>query len=188
MKGIGCIVGIAALGLVLILGFSTFMWGVGVWNTEASLRNQFTAKQTDNKNAYDNMWKKIAQTAQVPQMQAEALKCVLDAYVKGRGSDGGSLFKSVTEAVPNLDQSVYLNLMNMIAAARDSWQMNQTMLLDIKREHDNLRTKFPSCLICSSKPALEAIIITSGRTEKAFETGKDDDIDLIPVQRVERQK
>jgi hypothetical protein len=57
--------------------------------------------------------------------------------------------------------------------------MRQKELIDYKREHDNLRKLFPSCIFVGSRPEIKIIIITSEKTENTFKTGKDNDVDVF---------
>jgi Tfp pilus assembly protein PilX len=55
---IGCGI-FLVLGLVVALILGIFF--VTTMNKETRLRNQITAKQTDNTSEYDNLWKKLSQ-------------------------------------------------------------------------------------------------------------------------------
>lgn len=166
------IVVFALLGFFI---FGYFVMSVSYKGQEARLRNAVKAKQEDNKNEFDNVWKKISQVAQVTEEQREALKDIIVGYAQGRGTGGGSLAKSVTEAVPNLDTKVYQNLQNIITSARDGFTARQKELLDLKREHDNLIDSPISGFFLSGVQKIDVKLVTSTRTEKSFETGKDDD-------------
>jgi len=66
---------------------------------------------------------------------------------------------------------------NIIASSRDSWTMRQKELIDLSREHNKLLGLFPGSLVFSilGRKPIDITIVTSSKTEKAFETGKDDD-------------
>lgn len=159
--------------IVLIVGG---MW-ISYSNTEIRLRKTIEAKQIDNKNEYDAMWKKIAQTAEVTDEHKKALREIFEGYATARGGIGedGTLMKWLHEAVPNVDLKTYENLQNIIVASRDSFVMRQKELLDLKREHDIALNTFPSSMFVGSRPPIDVVIITSTKTEKAFNTGKDDE-------------
>lgn len=172
------------LVLALIFAGIIFGWGVSVSNHEIALRNQIVAKQTDNKNQFDSMWKSQMQAFQVTDAQKQMLYDVIVGNSKARTTGNGSLATMVTEAVPNIDKStdLYRELMNTVTALRSTWTRKQTEIIDYKREHDNLIDQFPSSLVCSllNRKKIDIIIVTSDRTENSFVTGKDDDIDLRP--------
>lgn len=167
---------IAAIGVSILLAIGVaFLWGVGVSNSEVRIRNAITAKQRDNQSELDNLQKKIGQTAQVTTAQTKALLDIIVGNAQARTQKGGSLATLVHEAVPNVDVKVFQNLQNVIAAGRDSWTMRQKELLDLKREHDNVRTLFPGSLVVGSRPEIIVTVVTSDRAEEAFKTGKDND-------------
>jgi hypothetical protein len=172
----------ALLGLVvlLVLGAgSILIYGVSVSNAEIGLRNLINAKQRDNKAEFDNMKHKIGEVATVSEFQFEKLKEIFTEYAKARTSGGEHALASwVKESVPNVDTKTFENLQNIIVSSRDSWTQRQKELLDQGRQHTDLLTKFPSSLILSGilgRQPIEITIVTSTATEKAFQTGKDDD-------------
>jgi hypothetical protein len=174
--GCGVLFGIGVI-LSLILGG----YFVSVMNRETGLRNQITAKQKDNTSEYDNLWKKLSQSAQVTDAQREALRDIIVGYADARNSGSGSLATSVREAVPNVDSSTFNNLLNIVTSSRDAWTMRQKELIDMKREHDNIIDMVPSNIVCAilGRDKIEIKIVTSTRTEESFKTGKDDDVDLF---------
>jgi hypothetical protein len=131
----------------------------------------------------DKMWKNISQTAQVTEEQKRALMEIFNGYATARAGtgDNGSLMRWVQESVPNVDQSVYRNLQNIILAERDGFARRQKEILDFKREHDNLIDTFPNNMFAAvlGRAKINVIIVTSDRTEKAFESGKDNDVNLF---------
>lgn len=190
---------IISLGITVIVILLLMVFGgqaIGIFNRFATLRAAFDNKQIDNTSEHDNMWKKISQVAQVTDAQKEAIKDIMVGYAQARsqGRDGsGSFVNAVREVVPNMDTTTFNNLQNVIVGSRDSFTMRQKELLDIKREHDTLRTTFPGNFVAVifKVEELKAKIVTSTKTEKAFETGKDDDVSVFsnkkPVE-VEKSK
>ncbi|MFA5130603.1 MAG: hypothetical protein WC477_06885 [Patescibacteria group bacterium] len=176
----------AVVGVVTCLGIGFLVAAVlfiSCMNTEARLRNAIVAKQRDNTSEFDNMWKKISQTAQVTDAQKEALKDIFTSHAQARTGNGGggSVMKWVQESVPNVDLSTMKNLQNIITGSRDAWTMRQKELIDLKREHDNLIDVFPSSAVCAilGRQKIDIQVVTSGRTERSFETGKDDDVNVF---------
>jgi hypothetical protein len=83
---------IAVIGLVgtfllgiLIIGI---MW-VSYSNAEHRLRNTIVAKQRDNQNEMDAMWKNISQTAQVAEKDRSSLMEIFNGYAQNRQGGGG---------------------------------------------------------------------------------------------------
>lgn len=174
--------GIVAAGLLFVVVM--VVWGISVSNKETRLRATITAKQKDNTSEYDNMWKKISQVAQVTDAQKEALKEIFVSYAQARTGDDSKnlLFKAVHEAIPNVDTSTFNQLINIITASRDGFTMRQKELLDLKREHDIMIDTIPGGLLLSflGREKINVNIVTSSRTERAFETGKDDETNVFP--------
>ncbi len=171
----------ATLGVVgFLVLFIAIAW-ISANNSEARLRNQFEAKQVDNTSQFDNMWKKIAQVAQVTEKDRESLAQIFVQHAQARTGDGGggAVMKWIQESVPNVDSSGYRNLQNIIVASRDSWTDNQRQLLDIKREHDNLLDTFPSSIFVGGRGRLKAVIVTSERSDEAFKSGRDNNTNVF---------
>lgn len=175
------IIGGACLLIVAVVIY--MMMSLGYHRKENNLRQLIVAKQRDNQNQFDNVWKKISQVAEVTDGQKEALKEIIIGYAQARGTGGGSIAKAVHEAVPNVDTSTFNNLQNIIVAARDGFTRNQRELLDLKREHDTVLTDPISGFFVGGKSPIEVTIVTSSRTAQSFESGKDDDVSVFKRQK-----
>lgn len=179
----GWIIALGIGGSLLLMVIIMLFYGIGVSNKEARLRNQITAKQTDNTNEYDAMWKKIKQSAEVTDGQKEALRQIFVDHAKARSGDGGknAVMLWIKESIPNVDTSTFNQLMNIVTGSRDRFTMRQKELLDFKREHDNMIDTFPSSMILSflGRGKIDVVIVTSTRTKEAFRTGEDDDTSVF---------
>lgn len=155
--------------------------GIGVYNTHIDLKTKIEAQQQANEVVFDNMWKKISQVAQVSDKYKDGLKEVLLAYTTGRSKGDSQLLMDWTkEAVPSFDSSIYKQINNIVVGSRDDFTKNQQILVDLSRQHNQFIQKFPTniyCGILGIKP-IEIKLVTSTKTDKAFETGKEDDIKL----------
>lgn len=178
------IIGGILAGGAFLLAIVAFFWGMGNYNRAQSLKNQITAKEQANTAIFDNMWKKISQSAQVTDSQKDALKDVFTSYAEARSGGGGqgSFINAVKEAIPTVDVSIFKNLQNIIVGARDEWTANQIALVDIGREYNTMLDVFPSNILLRmfGFEKINVKIVTSTRTGEAFKTGKDDDVDLSP--------
>jgi len=178
------VIGLGIMGIVVlvicVLGGSV----IGTFNQEVSLRTTIEAKQKDNTSEFDNMWKKISQVAQVTEAQKNAVKEIIVGYASARSqgkNEEGSFINALHEAIPNVDTKAWANLQNIIVGSRDSFTMRQKELLDLSREHNKLLRTFPSNIVLGmlGKKEINITIVTSSKTEKTFETGKDDDVELF---------
>ena len=172
---------IGILTFLLISGISIVGKGITLYNQEISLRNQIEAKQQENTAHFDNMWKKIKQTVQVSDKYKDGLKEVLASYTSGRKKESDQLLMDWTkEAIPSFDSSIYKQLMNIVTASRDDFTLNQKELIDLNRQHDVLLDTFPNNIYYRvlGIEKIKITIVTSTKTEDAFKTGKDDDIEF----------
>lgn len=174
-------IGLVVFAVAALFGVVVIATVVSTLNRETLLATSIQAKQRDNANEMDGMWKTIDQVAQTTQAQKDALLEIFTGYAKARTTTGGSLANWIKESVPNVDTSTFNNLQNIIAGKRDGFVMRQKELLDLSREHNRLLQTIPSGWICSifGRKPIEVVIVTSSRTEGAFKTGKDDDVTLF---------
>ena len=181
MKRTGLILAAVFVGGFAILLAVIFFWGMGNYNRAKVLQNQITAKEQANTTIFDNMWKKIAQSTQVTDLQKDALKEVFVGYATARGGNGGGSFiNAVHEAIPTVDVAIFKNLQNIITGARDEWTANQVALVDIGREYNTMLDVFPGNIVLRMLgfEKVTVKIVTSDRTDQAFKTGKDNDTKL----------
>jgi hypothetical protein len=172
---------IGVVGLIAVIGITLLFGAVSFHNKEVDLRTQIMAKQTDNKNQMDSMWKSINQTAQVAEKDRDSLTQLFNEYAQNRGSGGGGIMKWVQESVPNVDNTTMVNLQNIIVSQRDSFKFRQTEILDLSREHNRLLQRFPNNIYAGflGRKSIDITVVTSSRTERAFETGVDDETTLF---------
>ncbi|AEO93404.1 virion structural protein [Bacillus phage G] len=176
-----------AVGVGAILVFFIIVAAIGsttLWSQRGKvvkLENKIEARYNFNKSDYDKMWKTFVETAKVTELQAEQFKDVYTELISGRYEDTDLLFKMVQESNPQLGTEVYTNLQRQIAADRSTFNNNQKAILDIINQYNNYieHDAIIIAFITNRKPIDSSkYIITSERTEKAFESGKDEVIDL----------
>jgi hypothetical protein len=172
---------IAILSSIAIVFVFILAYVFNINNTATGLGNLIIAQGTKNTAEYDNMWKTIKQTAQVTEAQKNAIMEVVVGYATARGGNKGSLATLVHEAVPNVDVSTFTKLQNIIDSKRSEWTRNQVILVDYKREHDNLMDMQPSGFVLKllGHKKMDITIVTSGKTKESFRTGEDNDTELF---------
>jgi hypothetical protein len=166
--------------VILAISISSIFGYVVNFNNQCVKSEQaLQAQYSDNQNSYDAMFKKIKETAQVPDKYVAGLKTVYDTAMKGRYGDEGShaVMQWITEQNPNLDASVYKQIQQVIEASRNDFKANQTTLLDKKRIYQTLLNEWPGSILAGilhyPKLDLKSIdIVTSDITEQAFATKK----------------
>lgn len=184
----GKIVSIVVAGFLLLLVIIGVSTSISSKNTEVKLRNAVVAQQDVCKANFDKMYKVISQLAEIPERFAdkskEAFKEIYPQLMDGRYSkDNASLMKWVQESNPQYDMAavgrLYEKLANAIEANRDEYFIEQAKLIDLKREHDTYIASFPASFFVGDRGEVAIKIVTSSVTEKAYETGKDDNIQLF---------
>jgi hypothetical protein len=175
---------IGCLGLVAITILTVIITAILVWNQRGeavALETKIEAQLKANESNYDSMWKRFTEMAQVTEIQAEQFKDVYTGLIEGRNQDTDLLFKMVQEHNPQLNGEVYTKLQNEISAGRIEFDRNQKKILDIIAEYNRLvqHRGILMAIITQRQPLdSDKYIVTSDRAEKAFETGKDDTVDL----------
>lgn len=166
---------------ILVLGLIGLVYGIGTYNSTAKLKNTYEMKVKANSGEFDNMWKQISQVCQIADSKKNAFKEIFNGYATARTPAGaGQVMFWVKENAPNLDLSVYDKAQNIIVASRNGWTARQTELVDIAREYNQNLVTFPKNVFLAmfGFEKIDPKVITSSRTEKAFEDGKDDDVSL----------
>lgn len=179
------------IGSILFLAMVFFMNGCSIRNQALVKREAVDAKQKNYTTEYDNMWKKIATIAKVPdrfqEKSKEAFKEIYIQMTEARYKDSrqDAFMRWVQESNPQFDMKavgdLYGKVMNEVVASRDRLQDVSQELTAIVADYNAYIQKWPNAWFLSSSnfPRKEAKVITSSRTEEAIRTGKDDDIDIF---------
>lgn len=176
--------------IAVILGAIGFGMYFSYTNTEISKRETTLSQQETCKANYDKMFKTISQVAQVPEQfmekSKEAFKEIYPELMEGRyGNDrGGALMSWVQESNPNFDMSasakLYENVQIAVEANREEYFVEQKKLIDMRRSHSTFIKQFPARLFLGGVEEIEITVVTSTVTEKVYQDGKDDDVELFP--------
>lgn len=177
------IVGIVVLGIIMGVSFGAAI--MGFYNNAVKMENGIKAQYEQNKNNYDNYFKKLKETAQVPEMYTDDMRKIYGEVITGRyGSQGSrAMFQWIKEHNPSLDAALYKKVQDVIESGRNSFGADQKMLLDKKLQYDNYRQTFPNNVIAGflGFPKInldEYAIVTSEETEDAFKTKKSEPLKL----------
>jgi len=158
---------------------------ISINNSLVTQEAGLTAQYKQNQNNYDNFIKKVVEVAQVPSMMRDDLEKVTKAAIQGRYGEKGSqaVFQFIKEQNPTVSSEVYTKIQQVIDSGRTSFESEQKMLLDKKRVYEVSLNSFPTSFVAKflgfPKIDLSNIdIVTSDRTDKAFEKKKDEPIQL----------
>lgn len=173
---------IVVVGIFFTIGLMLVGTGISVYNKNVDLTTKYKAQVKSNEVIYDKVWKVISQKAQISNAAADKFKDVYTNIMDARyGNTDNVMMNWIQEQNPQFDNSLFKDLSQSVEGLRAEFAMIQQKLIDIKREHDVFRTKFPNTIYCMvlGIKELELKIVTSSKTEKAFEIGKDDDVKLF---------
>lgn len=169
---IGGIIAVALIGIYFILKIS-------ISNTEIYKHNLVKAKEKEVANVYDDVWKTISQVAQVSEDYRTSFDSIYSHIMSDRYSaNDGSLMKWIKESNPKFETTLYLDLANTIESKRGEFKNVQSVLIDVVRQYNDYVSVFPNSFFLNKEP-LEVKLILSTRTNKAVETGVDDDVKLF---------
>jgi len=150
---------------------------VGIKNQAVELGNQFEAQISDNKNIYTKVNNIIFGLANVAETERASFGEIYSDLMGSRAQGTeNAMMAWVTEHTPQMSNDLYLQVSQAIEVQRNEFARAQTKMISIKQEHDNLRERFPSSIFMSmfGETELELQMVTSTQTERAFETGVDD--------------
>lgn len=180
----GKIVALGIAGFLLLVLIVGIIFAASIWNQRGEAvkyENKIDALLQTNKSDYDKMWKTFVEMTQVTELQAEQFKDVYIDLISGRNEDQNLLFKSVQESNPQLGTEVYTQLQRQIAADRATFNNNQKKILDVINQYNTYveHKAIIMALITGRKPLDSSeYIVTSVKTDNAFESGQDENIDL----------
>lgn len=178
---------IIGLVLVVVLAGIVTMWSVGVSNAEVRLANRGEAQQENCEAFFDKMWNILIEQKAVSNEYKEAFAEIYPALMEGRYSTGGNMMKWIQESNPDFDVSLYKKLMASIEGERNGFFVEQQKLIDINREHNDMRQTFPKKIIVGDRVNIGyeedengtviktgITIIKSTTTNEAYDTGVSD--------------
>ncbi|MBE6318278.1 MAG: hypothetical protein E7081_04830 [Bacteroidales bacterium] len=167
---------IAVIVIVVVLVAMYFSYN----NKEIALRKEADAQRGKIESVHDKMWKVIKQKANVTEQYRDMFEKVYPDIIAGRYSgEGATAMKWIQEANPEIDASVYKDLMQAIEIQREHLNAAQTRMLDVIREREALIESYPSRWFISNKSEIEYEVVSSTRTKTVMETGLDDDIEMF---------
>lgn len=179
------IIGYGVLATVVLFVIIYISSVFGYRSDCVNFEQMIPAKYDDNRNQYDNGWKRLKEMTQVKDMYAEDLRKIFDDTMKNRyGKDGTkAMFQFIQEHNPTLAPEVYTKIQAAIEAWRISFAADQKELRDMKAQYGMVRNGTRAVFVgfWFSFPHIDLNkydIVTSDATEAAFATKRTDEIKL----------
>lgn len=180
-KQLGIIIGVALV--IGFLGLMVYMAKFNIKKEAGQLKNAYNSQLKVNENRFNSMWKIIKTEAKIPEKYKDAIKEVLVANNTSKyGANGyqqGGLMNVLQEANPNFNDAMYQRLMNIIESEMKAFERDQNTLIGIAQQYNDLLLTWSAQTFLDDLTPMEAKIVTSTKTKKAFETGVDDDTDIF---------
>ena len=171
------------IGVVIL--FALIGSVVSIYNTSATHEVNLEAQYQDNQNVLANYYNKVNELIQVPEQYKNDYKEIIESAVKGTYGEGGSkaIFQFLQERQINYDNSLNVKMMQVIESGRNDFKNSQTTLIDKRRTYQvylaDLYTGFVAKLMGFPKVDLKRYDpVINDKTEKAFETKRDEGLDL----------
>lgn len=187
----GLITSIVVATLVAVFATSAVFGFVGFQNQANRHENAIKAQYTANQNVYDNGYKKVLEVAQIPEAYAADFRNLYHEAITGRYGDQGSraAMQWIQEQNPNIDATLYRQVQQNIEIFRNDFTATQKQLISYKQEYENFliantSSRFYNWLASAfggQYPHIDLTkfdIVTSARTEGAFQTKKDEPLRL----------
>lgn len=181
---------LAVLGVVGMLVVGVIFGFIGFQNESNRYENGIKAQYDNNRNVYDNGWKKVKEMAQVPELYTDQLKDLYDGTMTGRYGPNGSraLLQFIQEQNPTLDATLFRQIQQAIESFRNQFQQSQTELVARRQQYENYLTtntssRFYNWVSGGSYPKIDLTkydIVTSDKTEEDFQRKKSEPLDLKP--------
>lgn len=184
---------LAALGIGIALVVGTVLGYVSFSNDANGFEVDIPAQYQQMKNVYDNGWKEVMETAQVPENYRDDMIKVWQAALTGRYGANGSqaTLQFIKEANPNIDPALYRKVQEKIEAFHATFSASQTKIISEKQEYNrmlvattsgrfyNMIGHYPhiQCGIPDGTADRYAIL-TSDKTETDFQLHKADALNL----------
>ena len=171
--------GILLIGMIfgISIGGTCLSW----YTKENTLRVSINSKTLENEVVFDNVWKTISQKVQVSDDYRKSFQEIYVGMAEGRYPKGdGTMMKWVQESNPNFDITLFKSVMNSIEGLNATFTENQRQLIDLGKQHDIILTTPPASFFYGliGKTHIDLKLVTSTRTQNAFATGKNDNIDI----------
>jgi hypothetical protein len=180
MKTLIAVIGVLGVLAVVLVGSY-----VSNYNYGNEAETEIKAQYKNMKNILGQYSLKIKEAAQIPSMQTDDLAKLFNGSLGARyGKDGsGAAMQWIKEQNPNLDQSTYKKLQQLIEAGRNKFENTQTRFIDAKRTYEtNLGYLWKGMWMrLAGYPKINLAdykIITSNHAKKTFDTGVDEGLQL----------
>ncbi len=159
--------GLFAMAVAMI-----FALNISYNNKQKMYHTLYEAEVQNIETRLDNMWNIIADKFSMNRQYAEDFKEMAKINVNAFQSNG-EVFRWVHTQMPQVDPSLYREVMTTIEAERLSFERSQKKIIDVVREHNYLIVSVPAAWFISDKTPLEWQVISSTETKEIMKSRTD---------------
>jgi len=174
------IFGIGLLGLIVLAGSY-----VSINNTCVAKEASLAASKDNSKTVYDNFWKKVKEVGQVPAQYSKDMAETYSKIMDARYANTTKVAMNwIQEANPNFDPSMYKQVQQVVESSRNDFQASQKDMIDRVRDYKTYVGQMPTSFFArmAGFPKIDFKdyeVMTSDRTDDAFKTHKDQEVDVF---------
>ena len=128
---------LGVFGLFALIGVGLVVGYVGFSNDANAFEVDIPAQHQQMKNVYDNGWKQVMETAQVPQNYTEDMQKAWHGALTDRYGSKGSqaVLQLIKEANPQIDASLYKKVQEQIESFHATFTAAQTKIISEKQAY-----------------------------------------------------
>ena len=171
------------IGLVpiVVLLLISFIMNISYSNKQVTIYNKLTAQQEVCEVFYDKMFKILKQKAGVVSKAKDDFNDIYLSIIDGRyaDDDGSGFIDWIQKSNPDFDLELYKDLMVTIEHERTMFFEEQKVLIDINMTYSNLLQTIPSKWFVDKDKIFDMIVIKSQQTNSVYETGEENDLNLL---------
>ena len=172
------VLALGALGIFVLGGEY-----ISVHNTCVAKEASLEASKDQSKSVYDNFWKKVKEVASVPSNYSKDMAETYAKIMNARyGNSTQVAMNWIKEANPNFDSSMYKQVQEVVESGRNDFQASQKDMIDRVRDYKTYVGQLPTSFFASMGgfPKInwkDYEVLSSERTDNAFQTHQDDAVD-----------
>lgn len=188
---------------LIVIALIAFISMTGWYSDAIKLENTTKAQWRSNQNTYDAFWKTVKEVAQVPDKYKEDFKGLLVAETTAKFGPEGSkaTFQWFQDRQINFDATMYRKVQDVIESGHQDFKRSQDELLDKQRKVQDMTQSYFGSMLAShydfprsmtgelappkdldgdgKLTVLDYPIVTSVKTAAAFQSGKDDELNVF---------
>ena len=186
-------------GVTILIGIATFMFistiglvllGVGFLgstkSTAVTYETTIKGYNSSMENITSKTWKTVQGIAKVNEKYTDSFKEIITNYTQGRKASSDAMFVAASEAIPNLDQTTFVRLMDVMDTGYKEFADTQERKIAEVNQYDIWMNKGlflrQAALGFLNFPKIDMVkereVISTKEAKDIMETGEDKGVDI----------